>query len=291
MRGQLSIEFMVVFTGILLIVASVTYPLYQRARADAEKLTVLSDAREAANILANALNSVYAGGPGSRQTVEYWLPKGVVGIYAHIGEDGAETSDENVAKNGRADVQIELDLDGDGAWDNKREALVLVDTLIPSMWYENGENRDKNWLMENGLTIYNENLTFDPAYRTHHQVTLEYKYGPMVVPITLDNKKLDDGEKYKFKTTLFGVRVKVDAENNKETGAEDKIIVRKFELKRPGEKVETSGEGTDFTLTLTLADVTVQVVVGNGRITVQQIAAPPGYYKQILITDVITGRL
>ena len=75
MRGQLSIEFMIVLTGFLIIAATISMPIYNQARSDAEKMTKLSEAREAANILANALNSTYASGPRSKITIEYSLPK------------------------------------------------------------------------------------------------------------------------------------------------------------------------------------------------------------------------
>ncbi|MFN4133838.1 MAG: hypothetical protein ACK4GQ_05675, partial [Candidatus Hadarchaeales archaeon] len=133
-KGQLSIEFMVVFTGMLLIVASVTYPLYNQAKGEAEKLTALADAREAAIALANALNLVYAGGPGSRQTVEYWLPKGVVGFSVNPFVDGLEAQDGSISRNGRVDVKILFDFDGDGVWDNTLDSTVVVETLLVSAW-------------------------------------------------------------------------------------------------------------------------------------------------------------
>lgn len=169
-------EFIIVFTGMMMIVATVTYPLYNKAREDAEKSTKLLDAREAANTLANALNALYAAGPGSRQTVEYWLPKGTVGVYMAVSRDGIETADENVDNNGRLDVQILLDLDGDGNWDNKREAVVLADTILPSRWDENGNDRGSLWENENAVQIQDLGAC-DPDYKTHHRTTLEYMSG------------------------------------------------------------------------------------------------------------------
>ncbi|MDI6643338.1 MAG: class III signal peptide-containing protein [Candidatus Hodarchaeaceae archaeon] len=187
MRGQLSIEFMIVLTGLLIIVAVTTMPLYDKARADAEKVTKLADAREAANTLANAVNTLYASGPGAKQVIEYWLPKGVVAIYIggyeNLNVDGVDTTDENVSRNGRADVQIWLDLNGDGALDNKREAVVIVDTLLPSRWYENGDARAENWIKENCLHVEDKNLKVGSAHgtlikRTLHRTTLTYCYNP-----------------------------------------------------------------------------------------------------------------
>ena len=157
LRGQLSIEFMIVLTGLLIVVATVTMPIYNQARFDAEKMTKLTEAREAANTLANALNNLYASGPGSKLTIEYWLPQGVVAVYMGGYEsleiDGVYTTDESVPRNGRADVQIRLDFNNDGMWDNNREAVVIVDTLLPSRWDENAAARGDSWVKENCVHV------------------------------------------------------------------------------------------------------------------------------------------
>lgn len=182
LRGQLSIEFIIVLAGLLLVVATVTMPLYNQARTDAEKTAKLADAREAANTIANALNTLYASGPGSKLIIEYWLPEGVenlrIGGWENVDVDGIETTDENVSRNGRADVQIWLDLDGDGEWDNKREAVVLVDTHLPSRWYENGDEREIAWVNENAVHVEDkpELLNIDPNNRALYQMTLNYVY-------------------------------------------------------------------------------------------------------------------
>lgn len=114
MRGQLSVEFIIVLTGLVIVVATITMPMYNQARSDAEKVTKLLEAREAANTLANALNTLYASGPGSKLTIEYSLPQGVVTVYMggydKLEADGVLTTDETVPINGRADIQIWLDL-------------------------------------------------------------------------------------------------------------------------------------------------------------------------------------
>ncbi len=161
-RGQLSIEFIVVISGLLIILAATTMPMYNQARVEAEKVSKLADAREAAGEITNALNTVYAAGVGSKQTVEYRLPEGVVKIYANVNVDGIETTDNDVAPDNRMDVQIWLDLDGNGEWDNKREAIILLDTILPS---ENNENRvvvgDENFKDDSGLHI----TTFTYEYK------------------------------------------------------------------------------------------------------------------------------
>jgi len=115
-------------------------PMYDRARADAEKSSKLSDAHEGANKLVNAINAVYATGVGSLQTVEYWLPPGVVSV-SFVG--GAEN---------RVDVRIELDSESDNA--------VQVSTILPSK-YEN---------MVSGSILISSN------YRVLHRTTLRHDY-------------------------------------------------------------------------------------------------------------------
>jgi len=160
-RGQLSIEFIVVISGLLIILAAITMPMYNEARADAEKVSKLADAREAADKIANAINTVYAAGVDSKRTVEYWLPRGVVKIYANVNIDGIDTTDNDVAPDNRMDVQIWLDLDGNGEWDNKREAIILLETILPS---ENNENC---------VIVGDENFKVGPGL---HRTTFTYEY-------------------------------------------------------------------------------------------------------------------
>ncbi len=125
----------------LLILAAVTMPLSDQARADAEKITKLADAREAANTIANALNTVYAGGVGSKQTVEYWLPADILSI-----------SFDNGAEN-RLDVKIELNLESDN--------VVRVSTILSS---REDENR---------VIVGNENFEVSSGL---HRMTFTYEY-------------------------------------------------------------------------------------------------------------------
>jgi hypothetical protein len=180
-------EFMIVFTGLLIVVATVTLPLYNRTQVDAEKLTALAEAREAANAIAAAVNMVYAGGPGSKVTIEYWLPKNVlqvkIGGYEELEIDGIQTSDATINANGRADIQIKMDFSGKGIWDNRRETVVLIDTALPSRWEENGNSRSNDWIRENGVHVEENNLRAGTAYgtpsmRTLHRTTFTYRYDP-----------------------------------------------------------------------------------------------------------------
>ncbi len=140
MRGQLSIEFVIILSGLLIILAAVTMPMYDRARADAEKSSKLSDAHEGANKLVNAINVVYATGVGSQQTVEYWLPPGVVSV-----------SFVNGAEN-RVDVRMELDFENDN--------VMQVSTILPST-YEN---------------MVSGSISISSNYRVQHRTTLRHDY-------------------------------------------------------------------------------------------------------------------
>jgi len=131
---------MVVFTAMLLIIATVTMPLYESSRADAEKILKLADTREAANAIVNTLNTVYAGGVGSKQTVEYWLPNDVLSISFVSGAEN------------RVDVKIGLNL--------KSDNVIQVSTILPN-W---GENR---------VIVDNENFVLSLGF---HRMSFEYKY-------------------------------------------------------------------------------------------------------------------
>ena len=132
---------MVVFTAMLLIIATVTMPLYESSRADAEKILKLADTREAANAIVNTLNTVYAGGVGSKQTVEYWLPEDVLSISFVNGTEN------------RVDVRIVLNL--------KSDNVLQVNTILPS---RSDENR---------IIVDNENFILNPGF---HRMSFEYKY-------------------------------------------------------------------------------------------------------------------
>lgn len=141
---------MIVFTGLMMIVAVTTMPMYEGARADAEKVSKLADAREAANTIANALDTVYAGGVGSKQTVEYWLPDDILSISF---VDGTEN---------RVDVKIELNLASDN--------VVQISTVLSSR------------TDENQVIIDNEN--FDLSSGTHRMTfTYEYRNGNRYIEI------------------------------------------------------------------------------------------------------------
>ncbi len=108
-RGQLSIEFGLILGVLVILLASVTFPLFQSSQEDVGRMKRLSEGREAASELANALNMVYSGGVGSRQTVELSLPENSseITVREEIGDSENridvlvlfEQGDENVRVN------------------------------------------------------------------------------------------------------------------------------------------------------------------------------------------------
>ncbi|MEA1904891.1 MAG: hypothetical protein U9M97_03315 [Candidatus Hadarchaeota archaeon] len=152
--GQFSVEFIVVLGVLLALLASVSLPLYSRAREDAERVSGLGEARGAANEIASALNTVYSGGIGSKQTVEYWLPEKVLEIRVAENVDGTD----GISSNSRMDVQILFDWEDDN--------LVVVDTLLPSEDYE-------NWQGYPVIEVINGSLSTGAG---DHTVTVEYRY-------------------------------------------------------------------------------------------------------------------
>jgi hypothetical protein len=152
--GQFSVEFIVVLGVLLALLASVSLPLYSKAHEDAERVSRLGEAREAANEIASALNKVYSEGIGSGQTVEYRLPEKVLEIRVAENVDGTDAA----SSNGRVDVQILFDWEDDN--------IVAVDTLLPSENYE-------NWWGCPVIEVINGSLSTDSG---DHTVVVEYRY-------------------------------------------------------------------------------------------------------------------
>lgn len=121
-KGQFSIEFIAVLGVLLTIMASVTLPLYQDSRADAESITSMAQAKEAAEKLANALNGV-SSGIGNKQTIEYTLPSDVSEIRINENISGPHN---------RVEVQIL------GDWEGNK---VSVETLLPSTNHKNWDGK------------------------------------------------------------------------------------------------------------------------------------------------------
>lgn len=137
-RGQFSVEFVVVLGILLTVLATVSIPLYNSSRDRAVKINDVIKAREAANKLAQALNSCYAGSLETKQRATYWLPGTANGI-------------ESVAVDNEFCIRITLGQVGEN---------VLVDTLLPADW-------------ENVIPL--ENIRIEEDNRTLHETTFVVK--------------------------------------------------------------------------------------------------------------------
>lgn len=86
-RGQFSIEFIVVFGALVMIVATTTIPLYQNSRGSVGKIKNMTLAKETADKFVHSINSAYIEGPGAKKTINYTLPEGVENIKIGDSED------------------------------------------------------------------------------------------------------------------------------------------------------------------------------------------------------------
>ncbi|KXB00105.1 hypothetical protein AKJ42_01670 [candidate division MSBL1 archaeon SCGC-AAA261C02] len=159
-KGQFSIEFIIVLGVLLTLIASVSLPLYENSSAKARKLTRLSQAREAGNELVSALNTVYAGGVGAKQTIEYSLPSSVRQIRIDEDVDGTDS----VPQDNRMDVQIEMDWEEDN--------VVLINTLIPSQ-YQYGEGEEVIPVIDAHLSESHGDHTVVVSYENYPTIVLE----------------------------------------------------------------------------------------------------------------------
>ncbi|TDA30067.1 MAG: hypothetical protein DSO04_06505, partial [Hadesarchaea archaeon] len=102
--GQVGLEFLLILSSLMILLAAFTLPLYLEAKEGAREASSLAEARDAAGRIAAAVNAVYAGGPGASQEVLVWLPRGVVGLsvggYDHLEVDGVTARDGEVARDG-----------------------------------------------------------------------------------------------------------------------------------------------------------------------------------------------
>lgn len=76
MRGQTAIEYLLVFSAVLVLFASVTILQMINPTSDAARDTLyLSQARSAADAIAGAIDTVYANGPGAVKSVSFQMDK------------------------------------------------------------------------------------------------------------------------------------------------------------------------------------------------------------------------
>lgn len=76
MRGQTAVEYLLIFSTVLVLFASVTMVQMINPATDAANDTLyLSQARSAADAIAGAIDTVYANGPGAVKSVSFQMDK------------------------------------------------------------------------------------------------------------------------------------------------------------------------------------------------------------------------
>jgi len=71
-RGQITIEAILIFGMFILILVGISYPLAFRVRADADDISLLSDARFAIEQIGAATDTITT--PGSKRTIQVYIP-------------------------------------------------------------------------------------------------------------------------------------------------------------------------------------------------------------------------
>jgi uncharacterized protein (UPF0333 family) len=84
-KGQASAEYLLLIVVILIIMAAVTIPLVGTSIEATMDISRSTDTKNAVQNIANAVNLVYANGPGARRTVDIYIP-----------QNGTLTADNNL---------------------------------------------------------------------------------------------------------------------------------------------------------------------------------------------------
>lgn len=73
-KGQVSVEYLLVILVILVIFGSISIPLVQNSISSSMDISKTSDISTAVNSIANAVNVVYSNGPGAKRTLSVYIP-------------------------------------------------------------------------------------------------------------------------------------------------------------------------------------------------------------------------
>ncbi|MGV8143806.1 MAG: class III signal peptide-containing protein [Methanothermobacter sp.] len=80
-RGQVSAEYIFLILIFLIVLTTVTVPFAGNAISSSQNVSVTSDAKLALSTITNAINVVYANGPGAKRTVSVYIPQDTVLSY------------------------------------------------------------------------------------------------------------------------------------------------------------------------------------------------------------------
>jgi len=141
MRGQSAIEYLLIFSAVLVVFAMVTLGEMVNPSAEAGRDTLyLSQARSAADAIAGAVNSVYANGQGATKSVGFSIDQS---WSLQLTENKLTISLEisSGTKNVESDLRYGFD-------DNLQNLSTGTYTVITE-WGENQEN-----MVRDGFKIY-----------------------------------------------------------------------------------------------------------------------------------------
>lgn len=74
-RGQASAEYIFLILIFLIVLTAVTIPFAGNAISSSQNVSITSDAQTSLSTIVNAVNVVYANGPGARRTVSVYFPQ------------------------------------------------------------------------------------------------------------------------------------------------------------------------------------------------------------------------
>ena len=81
-RGQASAEYLFLILIFLIVLTTVTVPFAGNAISSSQNVSITSDAQTAISTLVNAINVVYANGPGAKRTVSLYIPQNTNLVYS-----------------------------------------------------------------------------------------------------------------------------------------------------------------------------------------------------------------
>jgi len=86
-KGQVSVEYLLVILVVLIVLGTVTIPMIGSSVSSSSDVSKASDAKTAVDTIANAVNLVYANGPGSKRTLSVYMPVDTTLVYNKIDDN------------------------------------------------------------------------------------------------------------------------------------------------------------------------------------------------------------
>ncbi|MCE5214833.1 MAG: class III signal peptide-containing protein [Methanobacterium sp.] len=81
-RGQVSAEYIFLILIFLIILTTVTIPFAGNAISSSQNVSITSDAQTTLSSIVNAVNVVYANGPGAKRTINVYFPQDANLVYS-----------------------------------------------------------------------------------------------------------------------------------------------------------------------------------------------------------------